>query len=327
VSRFCTAALFFVALQLYGAPRRVLYVTHTAGYRHDSIPASQEAMRAVAARSGTLEIVATEDLAFLTAEGLRGFDALFFFTSGELALSDAQKRDLLAFVRDGKGFGGAHSATDTLYSWPEYGDLIGAYFDGHPWVHEVGINVEDPDHPATKRLGNAFRIVDEIYQFRAFSRDRTRVLFTLDERSVDLSKPDVRGAAGEFPLAWCRSYGNGRVFYTALGHGDGTWMDSRFQDMLEGALLWLAGEAPGDAMPRRASPVVAGVRQVGDYIEIYGTGLTSGSTAIAQEGLWRLAGAAVTMDGERLRVVYASPVQVNAALGGKPLGTVAVAAP
>lgn len=319
-------ALALLAVALHAAPKRVLYVTHTAGYRHDSIAASQEAMRAVAARTGVLEVVATEDLSLLTAERLREFDAVFFFTSGELALSDAQKRDLLEFVRQGKGFGGAHSATDTLYSWPEYGELIGGYFDGHPWVQEVGIDVEDPQHPATRGLGNSFRVVDEIYQFRGLSRDQVRVLLTLDERSVDLSLPEVRGSDGEFPLAWCRPYGNGRVFYTALGHFDGTWKDARFQGMLEGALLWLTGEAAGEATPRSAAPVVAGVRQAGDFVEIYGYGLTSGSTALAWEGAWRLAGAAVVMDGVRLRVVYASPGQVNAVLDGKPLGTVSVQA-
>jgi hypothetical protein len=168
--------------------------------------------------------------------------------------------------------------------------------------------------------------VDEIYQFRGLSRDQVRVLLTLDERSVDLRLPEVRGTDGEFPLAWCRPYGNGRVFYTALGHFDETWKDARFQDLLEGSLLWLAGEAAGDATPRRASPVVAGVRQAGDFVEIYGSGLTSGSTALAWEGAWRLAGAAVLMDGERLRVLYASPVQVNAILDGKPLGNVMVQA-
>jgi type 1 glutamine amidotransferase len=299
------------ALALEAAPRRVLYVTHTAGYRHDSIPASHEAMRRVAARSGALEVVGTEDLSFLTAERLREFDAVFFFTSGELALSDAQKRDLISFVREGKGFGGAHSATDTFYSWPEYGELIGAYFDGHPWAQEVRVDVEDPEHPATRRLGSGFVIADEIYQFRGFSRDRVRVLLALNERSVDLRAPEVRGSEGEFPLAWCHSYGQGRVFYTALGHGDETWNDARFQDLLEGALLWLTGEAASDASPRRAAPAVAGVLRAGEYLEIYGTGLTSGSTMQAPAGAPKLAGVSVLINGAPVPVLYASPAQVN----------------
>jgi type 1 glutamine amidotransferase len=311
---------------LDAAPRRVLYVTHTAGFRHDSIPASQTAMRRVAERAG-FELTVTESLALLTAENLRNYDALFFFTSGELALSDGQKRDLLAFVREGKGFGGAHSATDTLYGWAEYGELIGAYFDGHPWAQEVTLDVEDPEHPATRKLPPSLRISDEIYQFRGLSRDRVRVLMTLDPASVNLGVPEVRGTEGEFPLAWCHNYGQGRVFYTALGHGDETWLNARFQDMLEGALVWLAGDAAAEAAPRRAAPVVAGVRRAGDYVEIYGTGLTSGSTALAMEGAMKLAGTSVLMGETRLPVVYASPVQVNVRLAADaPLGELTVRA-
>jgi hypothetical protein len=173
--------------------------------------------------AGALEVVASEDLSLISAENLRDFDVLYFFTSGELALSDQQKADLLSFVGEGKGFGGVHSATDTLYTWPEYGDLIGAYFNGHPWAQEVSIRVEDPDHPTMRGLGSSFRISDEIYQFRDFSRDRIHVLMSLDTSSVDLTKPGVAREDGDFPLAWAKSYGKGRVFYSSLGHASATW--------------------------------------------------------------------------------------------------------
>ncbi|MGH9659273.1 MAG: ThuA domain-containing protein, partial [Bryobacteraceae bacterium] len=96
----------------FPAPKRVLYVTHSAGFVHGSISTSRRVLQSAAARSGALEVVATEDLSFLTAARLRDFDVVFFFTSGELPLDDSQKADLLAFVRGGKGFGGVHSATD-----------------------------------------------------------------------------------------------------------------------------------------------------------------------------------------------------------------------
>ena len=148
-------------------------------------------MEKVAGETGKLEVVSTEDLSILTADRLREFDGVYFYTSGELALTATQKSDLLAFVRDGKGFGGAHSATDTLYSWPEYGEMIGSYFDGHPWVQEAGIDIEDPNHPAARNLAPSWRIVEEFYQFRQFSRDRVRVLMTLDTRTVDLTRPGI----------------------------------------------------------------------------------------------------------------------------------------
>ena len=102
----------------------------------------------------------------ITPENLKHFDAVFFYTTGELPLSDTQKDGLLSFVRSGKGFGGSHSATDTFYGWKDYGELIGAYFDGHPWHTKVNVIVEDKTHPATKHLGDSFTITDEIYQFR-----------------------------------------------------------------------------------------------------------------------------------------------------------------
>ena len=119
-------------------PKRILYVTLSAGFKHDSIPASIKALQEIAAQSGQLEVVQTEDVSLLSAAGLRNFDAVMFFTTGELPISDAQKRDLLDFVRGGKGFGGVHSATDTFYQWPEYGELIGGYFNGHPWTQDGG---------------------------------------------------------------------------------------------------------------------------------------------------------------------------------------------
>jgi type 1 glutamine amidotransferase len=200
------------AAALIAGPKRVLYVTYSAGFRHDCLPVSAEVLRTLAATSGMLEVVATEDLSLLSANALRNFDAVLFFTSGELPISDTQKQDLLDFVRSGRGFGGAHSATDTFYTWSEYGDLIGGRFNGHPWVQQVRLDVEDPQHPAVAQLSPGFSILDEIYQFRDFSRDHVRVLMTLDSHSVDLGAPGVNPATEDFPLAWTRTYGAGRVF-------------------------------------------------------------------------------------------------------------------
>src|SRR5207245_10386218 len=129
----------------------------------------------------------------ITAENLKDFDAVFFYTSGSLPLSDTQKADLIAFVKNGKGFAGAHSATDTFYDWPEYGRLIGGYFDLHPWHKKVKVVVEDTKHPATRHLGDTFEITDEIYQFKTpYSRENLRVLMRLDF-AVDREKMFVNG--------------------------------------------------------------------------------------------------------------------------------------
>ncbi len=314
-----------LALPLLPATKRILYVTHSAGFRHDTLPLSARVMEQVAQETGKLEVISTEDLSWITADRLRDVDVVFFYTSGELPLSVEQKADLLAFVRDGKGFGGAHSATDTLYSWAEYGDLIGGYFDGHPWAQEAAIDVEDPDHPAARHLAPSWRIVEEFYQFREFSRSKVRVLMTLDTRSVDLSRPGVNRTDGDFALAWVREYGRGRVFYTALGHFPETWQDRRFQISLREALLWLARETDAGASPRpSAAPRVRAVTNAasfapgppapGTLVSIFGENLTSGSTAAANTFPlpYKLAGTQVTAGGVVMPLLFVSPGQINA---------------
>jgi hypothetical protein len=142
------------------------------------------------------------------------------------------------FVKSGKGFAGVHSATDTFYDWPEYGEMIGGFFDGHPWHQEVTIKVENTKHPATRHLGTSFKINDEIYQFKDFSRSRVHVLLSLDTSSVDLTKKNVKRTDGDFATSWVRDWGKGRVFYTALGHEQAVWSDPRFQTHLLNGIRW-----------------------------------------------------------------------------------------
>jgi hypothetical protein len=304
---------------------RVLYLTHSAGFEHDSLPLSQEVLTFLGVRSGRFSVVATEDLSALN--DLSRYRAIIFFTSGELNLTDRQKQGLLDFVRSGGGFAGIHSGTDTLYTWPEYGDLIGARFDGHPWVQEVRIDVEDPDHPATRHLGSSFRITDEIYQFRGISRDLVRVLMTLDTTSVDMQAADVHRTDEDFALAWTRLFGSGRVFYTALGHFDSTWRDARFQRMLEQAILWITRQTDGEGSSRpavrtaiaengvgnAASMRPANAISPGSFVSIYGSNLTTGGTLAGdvRSASHRLAGTRVRLGGRTVPIVYASPGQIN----------------
>jgi hypothetical protein len=124
-ARFTAAVCLLLASAALGAPRRILYVTATYGFRHtDSIDASVEVMQQLARESGVLEIVHTEDVSLLTADYLRAFDAVYFFTSGELPLSDQQKADLCVCPAR-QGVRRFAQPTDSLYTWPEYGDMIG----------------------------------------------------------------------------------------------------------------------------------------------------------------------------------------------------------
>jgi uncharacterized protein len=222
-------------------PARILYFTHSAGYRHEVIPASREILKQIGEISPRFEVTATEDVSVFTKENLRRFGAVMFFTTGELPMNDSQKQALLDFVRRGGGFVGVHSATDTFYEWPEYGKLIGGYFDQHPWRETVRIDVADRSDPLVASIGASISLSDEIYQIRDFDVAGSHVLLRLDPASVDLTRDNVHRHPYGWPLAWTRAYGNGRVFYTALGHEEGVWRDMRFQALLHNAVLWAAG--------------------------------------------------------------------------------------
>ncbi len=244
VGMAATLALVGVVSAAAGAqtPRKhVLYVTHSAGFVHDVLPFSETMMKELAAKAGWFDVTVTKDVALLTGDRLKDYDAVMFYTTGELPISDAQKADLLAFVRNGKGFVGVHSATDTFYKWPEYGELIGGYFDEHPWHQMVTITVDDPRHPSTKHLGASFQIEDEIYQFKNWSRQSSHVLLSLDPSSVDLARKGVHRTDKDFGISWTRTSGKGRVFYTALGHREAVWKDPRFQQHLVEGLRWAIG--------------------------------------------------------------------------------------
>ena len=212
---------------------RVLMLTATAGFRHDSIATAISTLRSLAASTGEFTVTATEDLSALSPASLAAHDVVIFaLTSGELPLSPEQKSGLLEFVNGGHGFIGVHSATDTLYEWPDYGRLVGAYFREHPWTQSAVVVVEDRSHPSTASLGAQFSIREEFYTFRDNPRPLVQVLLRLDPASV--------GASGDYPLAWSQTVGAGRAYYNALGHFSETWTDQRFQQQIVGAIRWAA---------------------------------------------------------------------------------------
>jgi uncharacterized protein len=222
-----------------GASKKILYVTHSAGFKHAVLPHSEQVFPQLGTKAGWFTVDVTQDVAKLNAADLKQYDAVAFYTTGELPITDQQKADLQAFVENGKGFIGIHSATDTFYKWPWYGQMIGAYFDGHPWTQKVTITVDDQKSPMTKHLGASFEIDDEIYQFKEWSRSNVHVLMKLDTKSVDLTKKGVNRTDNDFANAWTRTQGKGRVFYTALGHRPEVWDDARFQQHLVEGVRWV----------------------------------------------------------------------------------------
>ena len=217
----------------------VLMLRHSAGFEHSYLPNAEVAIKDIGKASGLYRAVTTHDCGRINADNLKNVDVLIFATTGELPFDDAQKAALLDFVRGGKGFMGIHNAADTLYQWQDYGEMIGGYFNGHPWTQEVTIKVEDTQHPATRMLGKSFKVFDEIYTFKNWDRGKTHVLMSIDNESVDLSKGTR--SDHDYGMGWCHPYGKGRVIYTGLGHPDELWAQPWFREHILGCIKWAAG--------------------------------------------------------------------------------------
>ncbi len=153
---------------------------------HDSISDGMAAIYDLGHDSGRWQAVLRTDTELITKKELKRnaknpnyFDALLFLsTTSELDLDDPQKKDMMSFIKDdGKGFVGIHAALDTNYQWPEYGEMIGGWFDQHPWsTFNAPIINEDPTVPAVRQFPRSFVKLDEIYQAKAWSRDKVNVL-------------------------------------------------------------------------------------------------------------------------------------------------------
>jgi type 1 glutamine amidotransferase len=228
--------------------KHVLVIAQTKGWEHDSIPATMAAIYNMGKESGLWDTTLRTDTKLLTkkalqvnAKNLDYFDVLIFAsTSGELDMDASQKQDMLSFIKDdGKGFVGIHAALDTNYTWPEYGEMIGGWFDEHPWsTFNAPIVNEDPSFPAVRHLPAAFVKYDEIYQPKAWSRDKVNVLLSLDASKLDYNNPRVHRADHDFPVAWSKLYGKGRVFYSTLGHTEESWDDPDVRTMYFEAIKW-----------------------------------------------------------------------------------------
>lgn len=221
---------------------RVLMFTKTLGWRHDAIPTSKEVMRALAERF-SLELTLTEDASLFTPEALAAFDVVMFASTTGEVLEGAQREALQGFIEAGGGYVGVHAASDTLYTWPWYGNLVGAYFSGHPFGTQVAtVRSDNPEHPLTQHLGAAFELRDEWYFFDRNPRNNVQVLLTLDTGSNPVLATYPRADPdGDHPITWCHPYEGGRSWYTALGHRRAVWRDVRFQELLLRGVVWAAG--------------------------------------------------------------------------------------
>jgi hypothetical protein len=221
---------------------KLLYMTLTKGYHHETVELSKQIVKEIGEKSGAFESTVTEDVGAFTKENLKNYDAVMFNTTGELPMTDEEKSAFADFIRSGHGFVGVHSATDTFYTWGTYGDIIGGWFNNHPWHEMVTIDVVDPKSKLVSFLGNSFQINDEIYQISDFKAETSHVLLQLDPKSVNTHKEGVQIRYYGWPVAWTRMFGKGRVYYNSLGHEEAVWKDQRYQEMLLNGIKWVLRE-------------------------------------------------------------------------------------
>jgi type 1 glutamine amidotransferase len=243
----------------FAQKKHLLVLGEEKGYRHEAVSHAMAVIERLGAQSGLWDTTIRTDTEVLTkqklefnAKTLNDFDAVLFYTGGELEMTPQQRADLLSFVHDdGKGFVGMHSAAITWAKWPEFVEMLGGTFDEHPWgTFEAPILVEDAQFPGMSAWPSAFTYRDEIYQMKDFSRCDLRVLMRLDASKLDLSNPRVHRADHDFAVAWAKSYGKGRVYYSTLGHPRDNWDDPRMQQMVSEAIKWAMGLTSADATPR-----------------------------------------------------------------------------
>ena len=243
--------------------KKVLFFTKSSGFQHSVIdrhgkdePAYAEAILTDLGKRHGFDVTCSKDGGLFTAEKLAAFDAVAFYTTGDLTTAGTDKQPpmpadgkqaLLDFVAGGKGFVGIHSATDTFHSHgteiDPYIAMIGGEFVAHGSQQMGTVAVTDGKFPGAPD-GKGFRLTEEWYAMTHFAPDLHAIL-TLDTRGM-------KGAMYQrppFPSTWARPHGKGRVFYTAMGHREDVWKEDRFTALLLGGLGWATGTGEVDVTP------------------------------------------------------------------------------
>nr|WP_189936181.1 ThuA domain-containing protein [Streptomyces sulfonofaciens] len=257
----------------------VLVFSKTAGFRHDSIPAGIQAITELGAANG-FTVTATEDAGAFTSGNLAKYEAVVFLSTTGDVLDDTQQNAFQAYVDGGGGYLGVHAAADTEYDWPYYGTLVGAWFQSHPAPQQAVVVTEDHDNPATAGLDDRWARTDEWYNFRTNPRPDVHVLQSLDESSYSGGTMN-----GDHPITWCHPQGQGRAFYTGIGHTRESFAESPFRSLLLGGLRYAAGAVGADCGPPTAQQPGALSQDVHlFYYPWYGTPEVNGDWRHWQQG-------------------------------------------
>ena len=249
-----------VTVTVTGGPEprfRVLAFSETAGFRHTSIDEGHAALDALATEHD-FAVDHTEDSSAFTEANLANYDTVAFLSTTGDVLDEAQQDAFEAYIQGGGGYTGIHSASDTEYTWPWYGDLVGGYFRNHPpGTPTATVRVEDHDHESTTGLPESYVKVDEWYNFQSPDNPVVggggtdysprgvagiHVLANVDESTYD--EQDGNATDDDHPVIWCQRYDGGRSWYTALGHTEASFLEAEFLQQVLGGLETTAGVEP-----------------------------------------------------------------------------------
>ena len=256
---------------IWNTPKHLLPKDPHKGY---CTPYGCHAMKTLGTKTGAYTPLASDDLAVFLPQSLKRFDAVILNnacgnwitpsdeamtrlkTHGDrLAVEKMLRKSIVDWLRGGGGIVAYHFAMGANGNWPEFGQLLGGRIAGHPWNEEVGIQVEEPAHPLVAAFGGkGFRLHDEIFQYRdPFDRAKCRVLLSLDNDATNMNVKNYRLRDDrDFALAWVRSVGKGRVFYTSLGHRTQLYWDPKVLQFYLDAIQFAAGDLPAATQPRPA---------------------------------------------------------------------------
>lgn len=250
-------------------PRKLLVFSKTNGFRHASIATGKVALTEMGRKTGAFETVLSENLDSFEQETLKTFDGVCFLspTMNIFAprpeewktMTDAQKTEastrearlkdnLMRFIKAGGGYIGIHAATDCNYDWPEYGKMVGGYFDGHPWTANclVSVKVEpgQENHPLVAMFeGKNVEFPEEIYQLKdPYNSKSLHMLLRLDTTKTDMTLKGIKRTDGDFGIAWARHWDKGRVFYCSLGHNHEIYWHPKVVRHYLAGIQWALGD-------------------------------------------------------------------------------------
>lgn len=266
-----------------GRKNVLAWVPIANGFQHNSISHAVSVMEQLGYVSELYDMYIYTDDEPITLQGMIGtygekvfgrdltnYDAIFCLGVREVFLRHLQRTDLLEWIRDGGGFVGVHAASTmflpwppfskqhvdvaychpTFKPWPAFNRMLGGEFDGHPFgIIDAPLIVDDPRFPATRFLPAKFNLRDEMYQFKDVSRDKVDVVLRLDTSHLNLNHAGVHDHTSDWPLAWAKTYGKGRVFYCALGHARTTWDIPDIQRIYFEGLRWALRLEDADIAP------------------------------------------------------------------------------